>query len=173
MEKKIKRLFAVVIMAMMVFALMPIGGGASFTTSADSITASGKISESEVNLRSAPSTSSGIVTTLKKNASVTVQKEIFTTRNNASATKRWYYVTAGDKTGYVRADLVGSLSFGNTGAVTTDALNYRTGPATSFSKLGTAGQGTAMAVLLPASRDGSSEDCLCERRLYQDRRRSP
>lgn len=157
MEKKIKRLFAVVIMAMMVFALMPIGGGASFTASADSITASGKISESEVNLRSAPSTSSGIVTTLKKNASVTIQKEIFTTRNNASTTKRWYYVTAGSKTGYVRADLVGSLSFGNTGAVTTDSLNYRTGPATTFSKLGTAGSGTAMAVLLPASRDGSSE----------------
>lgn len=157
MEKKIKRLIAVVIMAMMVVALMPAGGGASFTASADSITASGKISESEVNLRSAPNTSSSIVTTLKKNASVTVQKEIFTSRNNASATKRWYYVTAGGKTGYVRADLVGSLSFGNKGAVTTDSLNYRTGPATTFSKLGTAGQGTAMAVLLPASRDGSSE----------------
>ncbi len=156
-RSKIKRLFAVVLMAMMVFALMPAVGGAPFTASADSIMASGKISDSEVNLRSAPSTSSGIVTTLKKNASVTIQKEIFTTRSSTSSTKRWYYVTAGDKTGYVRADLVGSLSFGNTGAVTTDNLNYRTGPATTFSKLGTAGSGTAMTVLLPASRDGSSE----------------
>ena len=156
-NSKIKRLFAVVIMAMMVFALMPAGGGASFNASAASITASGKINDNDVNLRSAPNTSSSIVTTLKKNASVTIQKEIFTTSNNTSASKRWYYVTAGNKTGYVRADLVGSLSFGNNGAVTTDVLNYRTGPATTFGKLGTANTGTSMAVLLPASRDGSSE----------------
>ena len=156
-SNKMKRLFAVVLMAMMVFSLMPAAGGASFTASADSITASGKISESEVNLRSAPSTSSSIVTTLGKDVTVTIQKEIFTTASNTSATKRWYYVTAGDKTGYVRSDLVYGLSFGNTGAVTVDDLNYRTGPATTFSRLGTAGAGTAMAVLLPACRDGSNE----------------
>lgn len=154
---KMKRFLAVVLMAMMVVALMPAAGGASFNASADSITASGKISESEVNLRSAPNTSSSIVTTLNKDAAVTIQKEIFTSGSNTSATKRWYYVTAGNKTGYVRSDLVGSLSFGNLGAVTTDDLNYRTGPATTFGKLGTAGTGTAMAVLLPASRDGSGE----------------
>ena len=155
-NNKTKRFFAVVLMAMMVFALLPAGCGDSFTTSAASITASGKISESEVNLRSSASTSSAVVTTLKKNATLTIQKEVFT-GNSTAASKRWYYVTAGDKTGYVRADLVGSISYGNTGAVTTDELNYREGPATSFKRLGTVFPGTGITLLLPASREGSSE----------------
>ena len=153
----IRRITALILAVLMTIALLPAAGGSSFTASADSITASGKIVDNDVNLRSAPNTSSGIVTTLQKNATVTIQKEIFTTSNNTSSTKRWYYVTAGDKTGYVRSDLVGSLSFGNTGAVTTDVLNYRSGPSITFGKLGTAANGASMAVLLPASRDGSSE----------------
>ena len=154
---KMKRFFAVVLTAMMVFALMPAAGGASFTASAESITASGRIIDNDVNLRSAPNTSSSIVTTMNMGTTVTIQKEIFTTGSSTAPSKRWYYVTVGDKTGYVRSDLVDSLSYGNLGAVTNDDLNYRTGPATTFGKLGTAPPGTAMAVLLPASCDGSSE----------------
>lgn len=125
--------------------------------SSASITASGKISDSDVNMRSSASTSSKIVTTLNKNTKVTIRKEVFTHKSNTSSKYVWYYVTAGNKTGYVRSDLVGSISYGRTAATVTDELNYRKGPATSFGKYGSVFAGSAVTLLLPASRSGSSE----------------
>lgn len=152
-----KRSLALFLVVMTAVAMLPaLGSDAVPPASAASVTASGKISEKEVNLRSEANTSSAVVTVLKKGDALTIQKEIFTA-NSTSATKRWYYVTAGKKTGYVRADLVGSISYGGTGAVTTDDLNYRQGPGTSFRVMGTALSGTSVSVLLPACRQGSNE----------------
>ena len=57
-------------------------------------------------------------------------------KGSTAAADRWYYVTAGKHTGYVRADLVTGITYGKADATSTDALNYRSGPATSFKKLG-------------------------------------
>jgi uncharacterized protein YraI len=152
------RIAAVFIIALMFSTLLPVlGSDICPAASAASITATGKINSSDVNLRSEANTKSSIVATLGKNTSLTIQKEIFTSRTSTSATKRWYYVTAGNKSGYVRSDLVGNISYSNTAATTTDDLNYRKGPATTFGKLGTALAGNPVTLLLPASRDGSSE----------------
>lgn len=152
------RFTAVLLITVMILAMFPaLGGSIAPAVSAASITATGQINDSDVNLRSAASTKSSVVASLGKNTQVSIQKEIFTSRTSTSATKRWYYVTAGNKSGYVRSDLVGNISYSNTAATTLDALNYRKGPATTFGKLGTALAGNPVTLLLPASRDGSSE----------------
>lgn len=148
-----KRLASVFIIASMLVAMFPaLGGTIAPAASAESITASGAIIDSDVNMRSAASTSSQIVTTLGKGTQLTIHKEVFTSWTSAAASKRWYYVTAGSFTGYVRSDLVGSVTYGNTGAMVVDDLNYRTGPATTFKKLGTVSAGLPVTLLLPASR---------------------
>lgn len=157
--KKLKtRIIAIMLIAMTAVAMLPAMGVDSFESSAASITASGKISDSGVNLRKSPSTSSKVVKSLQKNAKVTIYSEVFTSKDSTSSKKRWYYVTSGNKTGYVRTDLVKDISYGSAAAVTTDALNYRKGPSTSFQKLGTAKAGASLTLLLPAKRSGSKEN---------------
>ena len=141
-----------------VTALPVLGSPAAPAASAAAITATAKVSSNGVNLRQSASTSSKSIKTLNNNATVTIQNEVFTDKKDASATTRWYYVTAGTQTGYLRADLVKDIKYGSTAAVTTDALNYRTGPATSFKKLGTAASGSPVTLLLPAKLSGSSDN---------------
>lgn len=71
------------------------------------------------------------------------------------AATRWYYVTAGSNSGYIRSDLVKDITWSNTAAVSTDSLNYRTGPDTSYKLLGTTGVGAPLTLLLPAYLYGS------------------
>lgn len=154
-----RRIAAIFIIALMFTTMIPVLGGDIWpAASAASVTASGKISDNDVNMRSEPDTKSQIVGNFNKGTVLTIHKEVFTSRVSTSAAKRWYYVTAGTKTGYVRSDLVDSISYGSTAATTTDDLNYRKGPAVTFGKLGTALAGNPVTVLLPASRDGSSEN---------------
>lgn len=141
----------------MVFAVLPVLDVPAFTAEAAAVTASGKINDDDVNLRKSASTGSSSVGVLNKGAKLTVQKEIFTGTTSDAATKRWYKVTSGNKSGYVRADLVDITSYGSKAAVSIDVLNYRKGPATSFKRLGTMGMGAQMKVQLPAQRSGKSE----------------
>lgn len=152
------RFLAVMLIMLTAAALLPAADfGGSFTASAASVTASGKISEDDVNLRKSPSTSSGVVATLKKNTKVTIQSEVFTSKDSTDAKDRWYYVTAGKNTGYVRADLVTGVTYASAAATSTDALNYRNGPATSFKKIGTIQSNTTVTLQVPAKMSGSGE----------------
>ena len=156
--RKSIRTLAVLLIMMTAAAMLPMmGPGTSIETSAASVTASGKVSESDVNLRKSASASSKSVATLKKNTKLTIQCEVFTSKSSTAAEDRWYYVTAGSNTGYIRSDFVKDISYGSTAATTTDALNYRKGPATSFKKLGTVDPGTGVTLLLPAKYSGSSD----------------
>lgn len=137
--------------AAMIFTAMPVLNASAFTASAAAITASGKVSDSGVNLRASASTGSASVATLNKNQALTINKEIFTKNKSTNAEDRWFYVTAANKTGYIRSDFVKDIAWSNTSAVTTDALNYRNGPGTSFTKLGTTGVGAPVTILLPAA----------------------
>lgn len=144
------------------FALAVLTIAALFTVcgvrvSAAAVTASGTINSDDVNLRESASTSSKSLGALSRNDPVTISEEVFTGKKSASAKKRWYHLTAGEKTGYVRADLVDIGSYGSQAAATTDALNYRKGPATTFKKYGTAPQGAQVTLLLPARRSNSSD----------------
>lgn len=151
-----KKAAALVLMAVMLFAAAPVLSAPAFTAEAASITARGKINTGGLALRKSASTSSKRVTTLSKNKKVTIHREIFKKKNSTKTADRWYYVTAGSKSGYVRVNRVSDISWSNTAAVTTDALNYRAGPGTSFKRLGTTDTGDAVTLLVPARVSGNS-----------------
>ncbi|MBQ9272618.1 MAG: SH3 domain-containing protein [Mogibacterium sp.] len=151
------RLLAAVITAVMLIGAMPfLGSTPAFTASAASVTASGTINTS-VTLRKSASSSSKKVTKLKKNASVTIQYEVFKSKKSTSSSDRWYRVTAGKKSGYVKFNRVKNIKYSNTQGYTTDSLNYRKGPATSFKKAGTLNSGAAVTILMTAKRSGSNQ----------------
>ncbi len=152
-----KSFFAIMLAAVMCVTALPLLGS-SYKSYAAAPSASGKISSDDVIMRGSTSTSGKVIATLKKNTAVSISGEVFTTTTSTAAKDRWYQVSANGKSGYVRADLVTGVSFGSGQAArTTDALNYRTGPATTFQKLGTIGAGTSVTLLLPAARSGKSD----------------
>ena len=153
----IKRALTLMLAAAMMITALPVLSVPAFTAEAKAISASGKINDDEVNLRKSATTDSASAGLLNKGQKLTVHKEIFTGSTSDAADKRWYKVTAGDKVGYVRADFVDITKYGSTSAVSTDILNYRKGPATTFKRVGTMGMGAQMTLQLPAQRSGSKD----------------
>ena len=147
----------VLLAAAMVFAALPLFTAPAFADGNISVSASGRIADDEVNLRKGTNTSTESLCTLSRNTKLTIHREIFKDIKDTSASQRWYYVTAGKRDGYVRADFVKDISYGNAAASSTDALNYRNGPATSFRKLGTVAEGTSITLQLPARLSGHSD----------------
>ena len=120
--------------------------------------ASGVITaEAGAYLRKSASTSSSSVCVLSCNTKVSIASEVFTSGTSTKKEDRWYYISAGDKKGYVRADLVGSVSYPSTAGKATENLNYRKGPATSFSKVGMIDKGSAVDVTLTAYKSGDKQ----------------
>ena len=152
-----RKAVTLILAAAMIFTALPVLRVPAFTAEAKAITASGKVNDDEVNLRKSASVDSASLAVLDKGTKLTIHKEIFTGSKSNAATKRWYKVTAGKKDGYIRADLVDVTKYGSTSAVSTDYLNYRKGPATTFKVLGTMDMGAQMTLQLPAQRSGSSE----------------
>ena len=106
-------------------------------------------------IRKSMSTSSKKVVRLKKNAKVKVLKEIFATKKNTSAKKRWYYVSYGDKKGYLRADQLGKFSYSTVKGVITTKVNYRAGAGPKMKKKGSFKKNTNVSVYLEGSPKGS------------------
>ena len=96
------------------------------------------VTASVLNVRSEPSTAVERLGTLKKGDEV----EILETLDG------WYLVTAGDLTGYVSAEYI-SLdgTVPEEGVVLYSGLNVRTGPGTSYSRIGTLKMGSTVTVL--------------------------
>ena len=92
-----RRMISVLLIVMMGISVMPVLSVPAFTASAATINATGKVSDSDVNLRSSASTDAKSVAVLKKNKKLTIHKEIFTKNKSTKATTRWYYVSAGKK----------------------------------------------------------------------------
>lgn len=98
-------------------------------------------------LRAGPSKSTKRVALLKHRSKVIVSSEHYTSRTDSNVRTRWFYVTAGNKKGYVRADLLKNIAYTPRQAWTTDALNYRYGAGTSMRKKGTLKKGTPVTVV--------------------------
>ena len=96
------------------------------------------VTASVLNVRSEPSTDAERVGTLKKGAEVVINETL----------DGWYLITAGDLTGYVSAEYI-SLdgTVPEEGLVLYSALNVRTGPGTSYSRIGTLKMGSTVTVL--------------------------
>jgi peptidoglycan hydrolase-like amidase/uncharacterized protein YgiM (DUF1202 family) len=113
--------------------------GATQSSSAQTSASSGVVSGGTVNVRSKASTSGSVVETLAKDTQVTL----------LGMTGEWYFVsTPGGNTGYIRYDyitLTGSALIAQ-GKVSASAVNYRSGPATSYSAVGKLSQDTALGI---------------------------
>lgn len=107
-------------------------GSLSAAPSAPAVTAD------TLNVRSGPGTGYDRVGTLKKGDQVTILEE----------TEGWYKISSGDLTGYVSADYI-SLdgTVPQEGLVMTGTLNVRSGPGTSYSRIGTLRMGATVTIL--------------------------
>ena len=155
-----RRLAAVLLMAVIAVAGLPFAGGSIgmdeyFTASAAAPTTKAVTTDS-VNVRKNATTSSKSLGILKRGTKVTVSQEVFTSKTSTSAASRWYKISGGGKSGYIRADFIKPTAYGNSTAFATDDLNYRAGAGTSMSKKGCLSAGTSFRVCHAAKAAGSS-----------------
>lgn len=102
-------------------------------------------------LRKSASTSSSRITILKDNTNITVKRVVYKSKTSTSATNRWYYVTAGSSTGYIRADLVDSIKYSPVNGTTNAFVYYRAGAGTKMKQAGSFNKGTSVQVCLEAT----------------------
>jgi peptidoglycan hydrolase-like amidase/uncharacterized protein YgiM (DUF1202 family) len=113
--------------------------GATLPATAQTASSTGIVSGSTVNMRSKASTSGSVVESLTKDTQVTL----------LGMTGEWYYVSApSGNTGYIRYDYITLTGSGliAQGKVSASAVNYRTGPATSYSAVGKLSQDTILGI---------------------------
>ena len=149
----LRRILAAALIALVCAAAFPVLSGD--TAYAASLNCSGRLNTS-VYLRKSWSTSSRSLGSMKKNTSLNVRYEVNTSGTNTSSSTRWYAVNAGSRSGFVKVNRVKITRCAHVAAYTTEAVNYRTGPATSFRKLGTAKAGTRVSILIPAKCPGGA-----------------
>lgn len=108
-------------------------------------------------LRQYASTKSAKVGSMRNKARVTILSEAFVSKNSTKNKKKWYYVTDGRTSGYVRSDLVKNISYGGAPVSTTAKVNYRKGAGNKMKKKGTFKKGKSLtAVLTATAKDGST-----------------
>ena len=123
---------SVLVLATVVFAV------ASFDSYAASApNATGKVNSKDgAYIRKSSSVNSNKIVLLKDNTTVIIMREVFKSKTSTSDKKRWYYVSAGTKKGYIRADLVDSINYKFAPAKAKKATNYRKGAGTKMKKKG-------------------------------------
>jgi len=151
----LKRTACIMLMALVAFAGFPFAGG--MDAQAASVTASGRVRTEGTEVLKAPKASSKSLCTLSKGSVVTIIEEVFTSRSSVKASYRWYKVSTGNKTGYVRAGRITDIEYGKARGVTVDKLDYRKGPGTSFKVTGKLGWGREIRLLLPSRQKGSRQ----------------
>lgn len=101
----------------------------------------GRVNAGPLNVRSGPGTGYDKVGSLKKNTLVTILETV----------DGWHKITSGDITGYVSADYItpGSdpISEPEQGMVSTGSLNVRSGPGTSYSRVGSLRRGAFVTIV--------------------------
>ena len=148
-------LVMLLVMAMCFTAAVPGMGGTD--VHAASAQASGKINASGgACLRAHTDTGSKQVAMVSDNTGVTILREVFTSKST-KATKRWYYVSVNGKEGYIRSDLIDSITYANIPATVVSRANYRTGPTTGMSRKGSVSKGQAITILSEAKLKGTSQ----------------
>ena len=152
------RIAAVFLIMVMAVAAIPAvsstftgnSGDAYAASSDDKPYATGIINANGVILRKSASASSTILGSLSYNTSLKIHSVVFTKKKSTAKKNRWYYVTAGIRTGYVNAAHVSSIKYKKANATSTDELNYRKGPGTDYKVYSSVSPGTDMKLLLKA-----------------------
>jgi len=153
-------------MTVLAFMAVPVVSGSFGTepaaayavSDAPDMTATAKVSAGGVNLRQAADVSSPILKYLKAGSKVKIHYILFTDKKSIKKATRWYYVTAGKKTGYVNARHIEKIRYKKRDALTTDALNYRKGPGTGYKVHSSVGYKTEIKLFLKAY--GPEDDTL-------------
>ncbi len=113
--------------------------GSTQPSSAQTSASAGKVSGGSVNVRSKASTSGNVVETLTQDTQVTL----------LGMTGEWYFVSApSGNTGYIRYDYITltGASLIAQGKVAASAVNFRSGPATSYGAVGQLSQDTQVGI---------------------------
>lgn len=106
-------------------------------------------------LRSKASTTGKRIAVLSKNSPLVIHKEVFTTKKKTSAKNKWYYVTSGAGSGYVRSDLVGVKTYASATGKAKKKIAYRAGAGGSMKKKGSFKKNTSFAIVMQAKAKGS------------------
>lgn len=122
----------------------------------------GKVdAENGAYLRKSATTFSGKVDVLEYNTDVTIYKEVFKSRTSTDAGHVWLYVKAGDKSGYIRSDLVRDVKYNSVQGYIKNRANYRTGAGIMMDKIGQFKKNTGITICLEAApvkgTEGSNE----------------
>ncbi len=161
-RKTCTRLFSIMLMMVLAFTAAPFINGtftgstsAAFAESeAPDMTATGTINTDGVALRQSASASSALLKGLNSGTKVRIHCIVFTSKTSTKKKTRWYKVTAGATQGYVNASYVSSIKYSKADAATTDELNYRKGPGTSYKVYSSVSYGTDVKLLLKAYGPG-------------------
>lgn len=159
MQSKVCSMSAKIKVALISIILITALAGSSLFVDAVSISSTtGTISaKSGVIVRQYASTKSAKVGSMRNKTRVTILSEAFVSKNSTKKKKKWYYVTDGRTSGYVRSDLVKNISYGSAPVSTTAKVNYRKGAGSKMKKKGSFKKGKALtAVLTATAKDGST-----------------
>lgn len=107
-------------------------------------------SSNGANIRSSATTSSKIVRTLPHNRKINILSVKFKSMSGRSKSSKWYKITSGKTTGYLRADLVKGIKYNGVKSRTNDSVNYRGGAGTGMPLYGELPAGAAITVYLKA-----------------------
>ena len=151
-------LVMLLVMALCFTAAVPGLGGTD--VSAASAQVSGKVNApGGACLRAHTTTSSKQLMLVSDNTGVTILREVFASKST-KASRRWYYVSVNGKKGYIRSDLVDSISYANIPATATARANYRTGPTAGMKRKGSVSKGQSLTILFEAKMKGNSHERL-------------
>lgn len=153
---RIKKLLAVLVMAAVMFTSIgvleiPEVYAASSPTATATVTIKGG-----AYIRKSTSMTSKRIKFVNKGAKVVVRKEVFNTKTSTAAKNRWYYVSYGGKSGYMRANWLGGFKYDPDAAKATANIVYRAGAGSAMKKKGTFKKGTSLSVVLQCKAKGSS-----------------
>ena len=132
------------------FLTVLVSAAAAFGLSAPSATGMTNSKEGVV-LRKSSSVSSKRLGVIGDNTRLTIHKEIYKKKSSTAAKDRWYYVTAGGRKGYVRADLVDTVRYSTVKGRITSAVKYRKGAGTGMKSAGKYRKNASVNVVLAAS----------------------
>ena len=130
----------------------------TFTTDAFSVSSTtGSINaRGGAALRTKASTKGAKIAVLSRGTRVTIIREVFKSKKSVKKSKRWYLVTAGGRSGYVRADLVNNIAYCSASVKTTAKVKFRKGAGNKMKKKGSFKKGQALTAVLQAkAADGS------------------
>ena len=89
---------------------------------------------------------------LRDNTKIKILDEVFVAADKYGAKKKWYRISSGSKTGYIRSDLVDGIKYTKTVKVKTTArVRYRKGAGLSMPRVGTFAKNKELTAVLEST----------------------